>query len=324
MTAAPPLAAVVALASAYALGARRLWRRAGSGRVVHTGQAVAFAAGLLVVAAALAGPLDGAAHHSLVAHMFQHVALMSVAAPLLVAGTPVPALLWALPDAPRRAAARWWRWANHSAAGRAWPRWTAAALLAHVAAVWGWHVPRLYDAAMTQPGLHVLEHACFLGTAAALWWTVMAARHRASFGFGVLVVFATALQGTLLGAAMTVAGHPWYAAYARGASALEDQQVAGVVMWAIGGFAAVVAAAVLFASWLRTVERLRPASAPTPGRGRPLLLQEGAGGQVPARLPRHHAGHGREHENKHAEGIEDGHDVHAQLLGDDVLTSRQQ
>ncbi|HMC53031.1 MAG TPA: cytochrome c oxidase assembly protein, partial [Acidimicrobiales bacterium] len=259
MTAAPVLAAVVALAWAYTVGTRRLWRRAVPGRVVHRGQAAAFGAGLGVMAAALSGPLDAAAHASLAAHMLQHVALMAVAAPLLVIGTPVPALLWALPDGPRRVSGRWWRRANRSSAGPAWPWWTGAALLAHVAAVWGWHVPALYDAARARPELHALEHACFLGTAASLWWAVLGARHRATFGLGVLVVFAVALQGTLLGAAMTLAGHPWYRAYAGTASALEDQQVAGVVMWAVGGLAQVVAGVALFAAWLQSADRRRPA-----------------------------------------------------------------
>jgi cytochrome c oxidase assembly factor CtaG len=51
---------------------------------------------------------------------------------------------------------------------------------------------------------------------------------------------------------MVLAPRPWYPTYATGrfSSALADQQMAGVVMWAFGGMAAVIAGAVLFASWL--------------------------------------------------------------------------
>jgi len=328
VNAAPVLAVVVAAACAYAVGARRVWERAGPGRVVHRAHAAAFGAGLVVVALALAGPLDGAAEGSLALHMLQHVLLISVAAPLLVMGAPMAALVWALPERPRQVAGRGGRWLNHSFSGRAWPWWTAAALGAHVVAVWGWHTPALYDGARAHPPLHALEHACFLGTAAALWWTVLAARHRAAFGLGVLVVFATALQGTLLGAAMTLAGHPWYPAYAKGAGALEDQQVAGVVMWAVGGLAQVVAGALLFAAWLRLVEqrtRTAPAVASAGTSGRPALaLVPGAGGQVATGPPRQHASDGRQHEHEGAEGVEHGHDVDAQLLGHDVLSTREQ
>jgi cytochrome c oxidase assembly factor CtaG len=324
VTGAPVLAVVVAAAAAYGAGAGRLWRRAGPGRVVHRAHAAAFGAGLLVVAAALAGPLDAGAHRSLALHMLQHVALMAVAAPLLVMGEPVPALLWALPSGPRRVAGRWWRWVNHSFSGGAWPWWTGAALVAHVAAVWVWHAPSLYDAARARPGLHALEHACFLGSAAALWWAVLAARRRAAFGLGVLVVFATAVQGTLLGAAMTFAAHPWYPAYAGAGRALEDQQLAGVVMWAVGGLAALVAAVALFAAWMHSVERRQPSSSPAAGPAVTLSVVGSGRGQVPARPPRQHAGQRRQSQHEHPERVEDGHDVDVQLLGHDVLSSGEQ
>ena len=324
MSTASVLALVAATACAYGVGATRVWRRAGPGRVVHRGHVAAFGAGLAVVALALTGPLDAGAEGSLSLHMLQHVLLISVAAPLLVMGAPMTALPWALPPGPRQVAGRWGRRLNHSFSGRAWPWWTAAALATHVVAVWAWHAPAPYDAARAHPALHALEHACFLGTAAALWWAVLAARHRAAFGLGVLVVFATALQGTLLGAAMTLAGHPWYPAYAKAAGAVEDQQVAGVVMWAVGGLAQLVAGCALFAAWLGFVERTRPGWGGGPGPRPALALVRGGGGQIAARLPGQDAGDGRQHEDQGAEGVEHGHDVDAQLLGHDVLSTREQ
>jgi cytochrome c oxidase assembly factor CtaG len=58
---------------------------------------------------------------------------------------------------------------------------------------------------------------------------------------------------------MTLAGRPWYPVYARQTgAALEDQQVAGVVMWGFGGIAAVVATVVVFAAWLAALDRSTP------------------------------------------------------------------
>ena len=74
-----------------------------------------------------------------------------------------------------------------------------------------------------------------------------------------MAVFVGALPATALGALMTLAGRPWYPVYARQSStALEDQQVAGVVMWGFGGIAAVVAAVALFAAWLIALDRSPP------------------------------------------------------------------
>jgi putative membrane protein len=253
------LAVVAGAAAAYALGLRRLWSAAGRGRLVRPGQALAALAGLGVVALAVLSPLHAAAGSSLSAHMTQHVLLVGVAAPLLAAGAPLPTLLWALPATERRRLLPWWRRAATSCAGRGWAWWTAAALVLQVGALWAWHLPVAYQAALTSSALHALEHASFLVTAVVFWWAVAAARHRPIGGTAVVAVFVGALPATALGALMTVSGRPWYPAYAGDpAAALEDQQVAGVVMWGFGGVAAVVAAVVLFAAWLSGLERTAP------------------------------------------------------------------
>jgi cytochrome c oxidase assembly factor CtaG len=74
-------------------------------------------------------------------------------------------------------------------------------------------------------------------------------------GGAVAAVFVAALPGTALGAALTLAAKPWYPDY----PSLADQQLAGVVMWGFAGLAYVLAAAVVFGMWLRSVERDTPA-----------------------------------------------------------------
>ena len=247
---------VAGAGGAYLVGLRRLWATAGRARLVHPGQAAAWLGGLVVVAVALLPPIGAAAGERLSAHMVQHVLLVGVASPLLALGAPLPTLLWALPPRWRRGLLPWWRRAATSRAGARWARWTAATLVLQVGVLWAWHVPALYQAALASGALHLLEHASFLLTAVAFWWTVTGARHRPGGGAAVVAVFLGGLPATALGALMTLAGRPWYPVYPGDpAAALEDQQLAGVVMWGFGGVAALVAAVVLFAAWLAALER---------------------------------------------------------------------
>ena len=245
--------ALAALGAAYAVGVSRAWRTAGSGRIVRVSQVRSFAAAEVVLAAALLPPLATSAHDSLTLHMVQHVVLLVVAAPLLALGAPLPALLWALPAVWRERGLALWRAALRSHT-RSWAAWAAAALLAQSLVMLAWHAPVLYRSAVHHDVLHVLEHATYLATATVFSWVVgVGSAHR--HGAAVPVLFVAALPGTALGAALTLAGTPWYAEYPSVAS----QQLAGVVMWGFAGLAYVLAAACLFGLWLAGLERDAPA-----------------------------------------------------------------
>ena len=235
---------VVAAAGTYAVG----WRRPpvdpdGTGR--RWWQPWLFGAGLATVAVALVSPLDGRAHTRLAAHMVQHVLLLAVAPPLLVAASPVPTLLAGLPAAVGAVVRHGLTIVRDELRSPRWPAWTAAAVVAQTAVMWAWHAPGLYEAALRRPELHALEHLSFLGVG-LLFWATMAAAVGTRRGAGVMALFVAALPGSALGAALTLADHPWYASY----PALDDQQLAGVVMWAFAGTVYVVAAGVVFGLWL--------------------------------------------------------------------------
>jgi putative membrane protein len=106
----------------------------------------------------------------------------------------------------------------------------------------------------------VLQHLCFFGTAALFWWGIAHGRYgRIGHGAAVLYVFATAIHGGALGALLTFSPHVWYTPYlARHSVALtplEDQQLAGLLMWVPGGLVFVAAGLALFAAWLRESDR---------------------------------------------------------------------
>lgn len=219
-----------------------------------------FLAGIAAVAVALVSPLEAMSSALASAHMVQHVLLVLVAAPMLAASAPSGPLLRGLPRGlvsrgggalhaigltPRRT-----RLLRHP----------VVVLLVHVTVLWAWHAAALYDAALRSTPLHLLEHALFLGSGVLLWRVVVGpARVRTPAGAAVLVVFALAMQGVFLSALLTFSGEPWYDGYtattaAWGLSPLEDQQLAGLLMWVPAGAIHVVVALRLLAGWLRQAE----------------------------------------------------------------------
>ncbi|HEX2850105.1 MAG TPA: cytochrome c oxidase assembly protein [Acidimicrobiales bacterium] len=195
--------------------------------------AVAVVAGLAVVSP----PADRLADRHLAAHMLQHVVLLSVTAPLLA---------FALARAVRGGA------------------WSAARLTGSVVAIAIvvplWHLPALYDAAERSIPLHLAEHATFVVVAVWFWSEVLAGYRAGAIG-ALVALCAGATPGTVLGFLMTFGGSPWYPHYAAFASAVEDQQIAGVVMWTGGNVATLLAVCAVFAGWLRRLDR-EPASTP--------------------------------------------------------------
>jgi cytochrome c oxidase assembly factor CtaG/cytochrome c2 len=252
-----PLATV---ALVYAIGVARLWRLAGSAAGIRGWHASSFAAGCAAIVAALVSPLDAASGALSSAHMIQHELLILAAAPLMVAGLPLVALLFALPRSWRRPAVRVIRRRSISAA---WALLTAPAVvwLLHGVALWIWHLPALYEWALASERVHALEHASFFVTASLFWWGLARGRYgRMGYGAAVVYVFATALHSGVLGAAMTISPYPWYDSYAAttaawGLTPLEDQQLAGLIMWVPAGAIFTVIGLLFFAAWLRESER---------------------------------------------------------------------
>lgn len=254
------LAGLAATTWAYARGTRAVWRSAGRGRGVGYRHLLAFGGAMTALALALVSPVDRLGSTLFSAHMVQHLLLILAAAPLLVLAAPDRAFTWALSRGRRRAAGRLLNRSAVRRTGRFVARPVTAWLL-HAAALWIWHVPGPYAAALASDTLHAAEHAGFLLTALLFWWVVMRPpRRRAAYGLGVLFVFATAMHSGVLGALITFAGAPWYPTHAEGAAlwgltALDDQQLAGLLMWVPAGLVYVVAAGLLCAAWLERPRR---------------------------------------------------------------------
>jgi putative membrane protein len=218
----------------------------------------ALVAGCIVGVAAVCGPADGIADRLFAAHMVQHEMLIAVAAPLVAWGRPVLTMV-RVSRAARRGAVALGTWHAGAAAVRVL-RYPSIAFLLHAAAVWLWHVPAAFDAALAHPALHALQHASFFGTGILFWSAMMHPRRPADLGRSIVYLFVTAVHTAILGALLATALSPWYSAYASGAGSgltpLEDQQLAGLVMWVPAGFLYLIAALHTARRWLDAAEWL--------------------------------------------------------------------
>jgi cytochrome c oxidase assembly factor CtaG len=236
----------------YLGGVAVLWSRVGIGRGVQPWQAVAFGAGWLALASALVSPLHHAGEQLFTAHMIEHELVMAVAAPLLVLARPAAAFLWALPRSLRHGIGHATRAGVARMAWRALTRPLNATLL-HGVAIWAWHVPALFDAAVVNVPLHRLQHVSFLATGLLFWWAML---RRSGHGAASGHLFFTMIHTGLLGALLTLAPRVLYlvqTAHAPdwGLSPLEDQQLAGLVMWIPAGTIYAGAALAFAALWIR-------------------------------------------------------------------------
>lgn len=243
----------------YASGLWRLWSAAGVGSGIRIWQAGCFAAGWLSLALALLSPLDALGQTLFSLHMVQHQVVMLVSAPLMVVGAPLAAFLWALPPAWRRPVGRVGR--------RRWlrPTWRMlrqplVAWCIYALVLWGWHAPVLFEAALAGYWLHALQHITFLGAALLFWFVAFDPRGGlAAHAAAVLGVFTTAVHSSILGALMTFASSAWYTPYrhideALALTPLEDQQLAGLIMWVPGGLIHLLAGLALMAMVIRDAE----------------------------------------------------------------------
>ncbi|HET8726375.1 MAG TPA: cytochrome c oxidase assembly protein [Alphaproteobacteria bacterium] len=247
-------------AAAYACGVHRMWRRAGLGCGIRIWQAASFAAGYVFLLVALVSPLDGLGEALFSAHMAQHVVLMTLAAPLIILGLPLPAMLLGLPPS--------WRH-RLLVLGRSAP-WRSAwsflglpfvAAFLQLAVLWSWHAPALFQATLASDLVHGVMHASMLGAALLFWWAALplGRRRRPAFLSAAFSIAVTLKLSGLLGALLSFAGTPLYPAYeghseAWGLTLLEDQQLAGLIMWVSGGPIYIVACIALMALWFRTLE----------------------------------------------------------------------
>jgi cytochrome c oxidase assembly factor CtaG len=257
-----PVVIVVLLGAAwlYARGFRRA-RRLASGRGPGAGHWIAYGAGLLVLALALASPLDAIGDgYLLSAHMGQHLLLSDVAPALLVLGLRAPMLPLCLTRKGLRLVAPGTR--SGRVLATATSPWVALPLWA--AATWIWAIPAVFDYSAAHPVVHALEHLTLFYTGLAMWWLIIDplpsarrapnARRLAYLGFTRVASAFVCVPLVFL----TATAYPRYAAAPRayGLSAITDQHLAGAGMCFLEFLIFGIAMAAVFLNFLaRDAER---------------------------------------------------------------------
>jgi cytochrome c oxidase assembly factor CtaG/ferredoxin len=235
-----PTLATLALGVVYLRG----WRvaRVTRPRELPAWRAACFFSGLLFLWLALASPLDALDQFLLLAHMTQHVLLMSVAPPLLLLGNPVVPLLRGLPRSFVRDDLAPWM---NTRGIRRLQKLVTGPIFGWITmdlAVVLWHIPAAYELALRSNFWHQIEHGCFFFTSLAFWWYAvrpwpnhirsskwmiipyLASAHLVLFFVGLIIAFDPRVL------------YPTYADVPRlfGISAMTDQALAGGEMIIVG------------------------------------------------------------------------------------------
>jgi putative membrane protein len=244
----PILVAGLVLAGGLYVGALARRRRGAPTLPVEAPRVIAFLAGLGVMFGSLTGPLhDLSDYYLFSAHMVQHLLLAFAVPPLLLGGTPrwlADALLTSVPPALQRLARILTR--------------PSGAFAAFNLILVAWHLPPLYNLAMAEHTVHIVQHLMILTVSVLLWWPVLSPSRllpRAPYPVQLLYLFVVGLPMVVVSIFITMAEgvlYPYYAAAPRVWAHLTphaDQHLGGLIMWIPGGMVFLVANSVVFYRW---------------------------------------------------------------------------
>lgn len=258
---------ILVLGTATLLYVAGWWRLRRKGQPIATVWRLAsYLGGILVLVLALMSALDTYQYYLFYMHMIQHLLLAMIAPPLLWLASPLPIGLWALQRDLRKSAAL--LLGGKSPVRKALTSVTPPFIswIVFMGVLWGWHDPNAYNAALRSNLIHDLEHVTFFGTAMLFWWHAINAAPRIHGPFPplkrmlyVLLAFFLNLGPSI---AITFAERVIYTHYLdvpriAGISALQDQHIAGLIMWIPGGMM-YGAAALLLIVRLLTPQNDRP------------------------------------------------------------------
>jgi putative membrane protein len=228
---------IVGLAVLYERGARTARPR--------PAQRFSYYAALVVMFFSLNGWLhDLSDSYLFSAHMVQHLMLAFVVAPLMVMGTPGEMLRTALALPGVGPAARWLTAPTH-----------CFAIFNVVVAAW--HLPPLYNYALSHHPVHIVQHLMFLVASVLMWWPVLSPLPelpRLSYPGQMLYLFLMSIPMAIVAVYISYADgllYPMYASAPRiwGITPMSDQLIGGLIMWIPGGLFFYTIISVVFFRW---------------------------------------------------------------------------
>jgi putative membrane protein len=231
-----------------ALAGIYLWRGRHSppGETLSGPRKLSFFAALFVIFASLNGPLhDLSDDYLFSAHMVQHLLLTLAMPPFLIAGVPG----WMLRPALR----------NPVIAGvaRKLTRPVVCFTIFNVV-IAAWHIPILYNSAMANHNIHIVEHLMFMATAVLMWWPLMSPLPelpRLAYPGQMLYCFLMSVPMSIIAIYITMADRVLYPAYSAAPrvtplSPMDDQMLGGLIMWVPGGLIFALIMTVVFFRWV--------------------------------------------------------------------------
>ena len=210
------------------------------------GQHTLFISGLLVMFLSLNGPLhDLSDYYLFSAHMVQHLLLTLVVPPFLILGTPG----WMLRPALKIP------WVNTLAHRLTKAR---AAFIIFNVVLAGWHLPPLYNLAMANHDVHIVEHLMFMASAVLMWWPLtsqMPELPRLAYPWQMFYCFIMTIPMSIVAFCIALADHLLYPAYGAapriwGITPMKDQALGGLIMWVPGSLFFGLVFSIIFFKWV--------------------------------------------------------------------------
>lgn len=241
------LIGVAVLGALYLYGIGPWRRRHVPGARVSGWRTASFFAALLSIVLSLNGPIHELSDEYLFSvHMLQHLMLTLLMPPLFLLGLPAWLVSPLLRPRPVLAVARFLT------------RPLVAGLLFSVTLVL-WHTVSFYDLMMRHHDVHIATHLTFMVTAVIMWWPVLGAAPelpRLPLGAQMLYLFLVSIPMQIVAALITMSDDVLYAWYAEaprtwGLTALQDQQIGGLLMWVPGNLWLFGAIGIIFFRWAR-------------------------------------------------------------------------
>ncbi|PZC49664.1 MAG: putative copper resistance protein D [Chloroflexi bacterium] len=254
---APGVVLTLALALAYVWGYRRLRANLPAEAVFRFSRwrPAAFATGIALMLLSLVSPIDTYSDDLFWVHMIQHVLILMLIAPLLLLGAPATLALRAASPRVRQT----YIVPLLNSRLLQFFLYPPIAVLVLVGAIWIWHIPTLYDAAIDSELLHFIEHSTFLAGGLLFWWLIIgvdASHLRPGHIARIAILIVAILQNLALGLLLTSVGEAAYDSYAMletlrdwGPSALADQRIGAGIMWVPGTMMFALAVLVIVYYW---------------------------------------------------------------------------
>lgn len=253
----PVILTAIPMLFLYWRGYKQTWKNKFT--AVRKRRVISFLIGISVVIFVLLPVVDDIADRLFFAHMVQHLILVMLGAPLIVLGNPFLLIYRGLPVKIRtdfidpffnlKIFTFLWRIVYRP----------QVAISLFILIFWCWHIPGLYDIALTDNFWHNVEHAMFFYSAVLFWLQIIVTpplKSRLIPPTKILLLVVAIIQNTILGALLTFSSRVLYdypnVKLSFGLTRLDDQQLGGLIMWVPGGMMYIVTLAFVFFFWIKS------------------------------------------------------------------------